>query len=285
MNKILYKDLLKKPEYEFIKTQNLSDNFGLLIISGSNSFGTSLEGSDLDIRGFVYEEQKEILLINKTIPTYTDKNTDTVIYKFNHFINMLCKGSITQIEYLGVNDDCIIVRDSVSEYIINNRREFLTREFVKKTYGYILGEINKIEKYKMQLIKYKTEDIINPEKDVILKKLNKSLGHTYRLVFTLDDFNTTGDIITNRGEKTSYLLELRKGEYTKDIDKYGIVSFENSINDMVYNIKNELNDIITKIDNKQIKENVNLKFIHELLFDVNLSIANNQKPYIQVKSS
>ncbi|MFI3231166.1 MAG: nucleotidyltransferase domain-containing protein [bacterium] len=281
MPKILYKDLLRKPEYEFMRAQYLNDNLGFLIISGSNSFGTNLNESDLDIRGFVYETQKEILLVDKTKSTYVDEPTDTTIYKFNHFIDMLSKGNTTQIEYLGVEDDCIIIMDNVSEYIINNRKEFLTRDFVKRTYGYILSDIKHIEKYKSQLIKENVENIINPDTERIFKKINKKLAHIYRLIFTLKDFYNTGDIITNRGSKINYLLDLRKGVYIKDINKYGVVRFENSINAILCNIKSDLDKVISKLENKQIKENVNIKFVKELVFEVNLATANNQNPCIK----
>ena len=47
-----YKELLNKTEYEFLRTNpRLGSRIMLLGVSGSHGYGTSREGSDIDLRG------------------------------------------------------------------------------------------------------------------------------------------------------------------------------------------------------------------------------------------
>ena len=57
------KDILKRPEYNFIReNKHLGENIILLGLGGSRAYGTNIETSDIDIRGIAINSADEILL-------------------------------------------------------------------------------------------------------------------------------------------------------------------------------------------------------------------------------
>lgn len=54
-----YSDILKKTEYDFIKTnEHLGKHVVLLGLAGSYSYGTNIEGSDIDVRGITLNQKR-----------------------------------------------------------------------------------------------------------------------------------------------------------------------------------------------------------------------------------
>ena len=75
-----------KREYDFIKNnEHLGKHVILLGLAGSYSYGTNVEGSDIDIRGVALNSKSDLIGMT-SFEQYVDDNTDTVIYGFNKFI-------------------------------------------------------------------------------------------------------------------------------------------------------------------------------------------------------
>ena len=80
------KERLQSSEYDFLRTdEHLGHHIILLTLGGSHAYGTSMETSDLDIRGCALNSKREIL-IHEDFGQVTDPHTDTTIYAFRKLI-------------------------------------------------------------------------------------------------------------------------------------------------------------------------------------------------------
>ncbi|MDE7404836.1 MAG: nucleotidyltransferase domain-containing protein, partial [Lachnospiraceae bacterium] len=75
--------ILKRQEYKFIDTdEHLGKHVILLGLSGSYSYGTNNENSDIDLRGVTLNRKSDLIGMTE-FEQYVDQNTDTTIYSFN----------------------------------------------------------------------------------------------------------------------------------------------------------------------------------------------------------
>ena len=81
-----YKTLLQQSEYSFLQSnEHLGKHVILLALSGSYSYGTNVDGSDIDIRGITLNQKSDLIGFTQ-FDQYVDDHTDTVIYAFNRII-------------------------------------------------------------------------------------------------------------------------------------------------------------------------------------------------------
>ncbi len=84
---------LETQDYQFLKTDPVfKDQIILLTVAGSIAYGTSIESSDLDIRGVAIEQENVIMGLHQ-FEQYTDKNTDTVIFGLKKFVKLCLNGN------------------------------------------------------------------------------------------------------------------------------------------------------------------------------------------------
>lgn len=122
-------------EYEFLNTnKHLGNNIALLTLGGSYSYGLNTESSDIDVRGVALNSKEDILTYND-FETVVDSNTDTTIYSFMKFMNLLRRGNPNIIELLGCKDYLYI--SDVGQQIIDNKNIFITKHLISSYKGYI----------------------------------------------------------------------------------------------------------------------------------------------------
>lgn len=149
MNKIA--ELISKPEYDFLDTnQYLGDNIILIGISGSRAYGTNIDTpehvSDYDIRGVALSPKRDILL-GKDFEQVIDTNTDTCIYSFNKFVNLVSSCNPNTIEILGLRPEDYGYISAIGRELINNSDMFLSKLAINKFGGYANEQLRRIENF------------------------------------------------------------------------------------------------------------------------------------------
>jgi hypothetical protein len=112
-------------------------------ITGSQAHGTSTETSDVD-KAFVYilpeddilgTEYKEQLKIHK----------DYMGYEIRRFLELLRKGNPTVLELLNSPEDCILIKHSAFDILLNQKEKFVTKVCENAFYGYAKQQRTKAE--------------------------------------------------------------------------------------------------------------------------------------------
>ena len=122
-----YNEILQGNEYGFINTnEHLGKYVILLGLAGSYSYGTNIEGSDIDVRGITLNQKSDLIGLTR-FEQYVDDNTDTVIYAFNKIITLLLSCNPNTIELLGLNLEHYLYLNDIGHMLLDNKKLFLSR--------------------------------------------------------------------------------------------------------------------------------------------------------------
>lgn len=133
------------PEYSFLRTDpHLGDNICLLTYGGSYAYGTNVEGSDTDIRGFAVNTPSEILL-GEDFGQVVDTPTDTVIYSFNKLIKLLTDCNPNTIEMLGCKPEHYFHLTQPGKLLLAHTHDFLSRQAIYSFGGYAHAQLRRLE--------------------------------------------------------------------------------------------------------------------------------------------
>lgn len=140
-----YKNLLNAQEYDFIKTnEHLGKHVILLGLSGSYSYGTNTEGSDIDIRGITLNQKSDLIGLTQ-FEQYVDDKTDTVIYAFNKIITLLISCNPNTIELLGLNPEHYLYLNDIGQMLLENKKLFLSRKAINSFGGYADAQLRRLQ--------------------------------------------------------------------------------------------------------------------------------------------
>ena len=193
------KALLNTGEYDFLREHPFfGNNLMILTLAGSQAYGTSIKGSDLDIRGVCCENKSSLLGLS-SFGTYRSNTTDTVIYGFKKFVGMLCSCNPNVLEIIGTHPDQILLLTEEGKMLRNNLNLFITQA-AGASYG---GFAKQQEK---EFSKMFSED--HPKKF-------KSAMHLIRVVTMGIEMLEGKGLHVYRPDR-EYLLNIRNGKYTKE---------------------------------------------------------------------
>lgn len=140
-----YNKLLEKKEYKFIyEHELLKDRILFLCLAGSHSYGTNVEGSDIDIRGVYLESLSELIGL-ESYEQYVDNNTDTVIYSLKKFIKLVEAANPNVIEMLFCDEKHYLYISPLGRLLLDNRHLFLTKKIKYTFAGYARSQLNRLE--------------------------------------------------------------------------------------------------------------------------------------------
>ena len=140
-----YSEILKGTEYGFIKTnEHLGKHVILLGLAGSYSYGTNIDGSDIDIRGVALNQKSDLIGLSQ-FEQYVDENTDTVIYAFNKIIPLLLSCNPNTIELLGLNPEHYIYLNDIGQMLLDHRKLFLSKRAVNSFGGYADAQLRRLQ--------------------------------------------------------------------------------------------------------------------------------------------
>lgn len=140
-----YRTILDSKEYDFIKNdEHLGKHVILLGLAGSYSYGTNIEGSDIDVRGITLNRKSDLIGLTE-YEQYVDGNTDTVIYAFNKIITLLLSCNPNTIELLGMKPEHYLYLNDMGRMILDNRKLFLSKRAVQSFGGYADAQLRRLQ--------------------------------------------------------------------------------------------------------------------------------------------
>lgn len=140
-----YSDILNKQEYSFIKNdEHLGKHVILLGLSGSYSYGTNNEDSDIDVRGVTLNKKSDLIGMTR-YEQYVDDNTDTTIYTFNKMINLLISCNPNTIELLGLRREHYLYINDIGKELVKKSRMFLSKRAIQSFGGYADQQLRRLQ--------------------------------------------------------------------------------------------------------------------------------------------
>lgn len=137
--------LLQQPEYEFLKTEERLGNHVILLgLSGSYSYGTNNENSDIDVRGVALNSRSDLIGMTQ-FEQYTDTTTDTVIFSFNKIINLLLDCNPNTIELLGLKPEHYLYLSSIGQELLDHKKMFLSKKAIQSFGGYADAQLRRLQ--------------------------------------------------------------------------------------------------------------------------------------------
>lgn len=195
-------NIMSNPTYKDL--QDMKSKIMLLGLSGSHSYGTNTEGSDIDIRGIQYNPI-DVLLGLETGSQYISPDTDTTVYHLNKVISLLAQCNPNILEMLGLEEEDYILLNTDGRELINNADMFLSKDAVKGAFGgYARAQLRRLQNGESDGHGQKKDD----------NHLCKHAMHLVRLLLMGAEILKTGQIHTKRkGEELSLLKDIRSGKY------------------------------------------------------------------------
>lgn len=140
-----FKAILRKPEYEFLKTNtHLGNNIILLGLGGSYAYGTNVEGSDIDIRGVALNSKSDILG-SSNFEQVVNEATDTTIYSLRKIVSLLSSCNPNTIEILGLKPEHYLYLSPIGQELLDNKKLFLTKRAVQSFGGYAFAQLRRLD--------------------------------------------------------------------------------------------------------------------------------------------
>jgi uncharacterized protein len=114
----------------------------LIVIRGSQAYGTNTPTSDTDYAGVYIQSQEDIFGVNYKEQINDDKN-DTVFYEVRRFLELVASNNPTILELMNTPEDYIIYKHPLYDLILEHKNEFITKVCAKSFGGYAIQQIKK----------------------------------------------------------------------------------------------------------------------------------------------
>ena len=139
------KEMLQKPEYDFLKNnEHLGNKVILLTLGGSHAYGLSTPESDLDIRGCALNSKADILT-NQNFEQFVNEETDTTIYSFNKLVSLLSNCNPNVIECLGCKPEHYLHLSPIGQELLEHRKLFLSQRAAFSFGGYATAQFRRLD--------------------------------------------------------------------------------------------------------------------------------------------
>lgn len=140
-----YETILKAPEYDFLNSdEHLGKHVILLGLSGSYSYGTNNENSDIDVRGVTLNRKSDLIGLT-AYEQYVDVHTDTTIYSFNKMVSLLSNCNPNTLELLGLNPEHYLYLNDIGESLIAHKDLFLSKRAIQSFGGYADAQLRRLQ--------------------------------------------------------------------------------------------------------------------------------------------
>lgn len=133
---------MKEQFLEFIEQKCPGAQPLLIVIRGSQAYGTNLPTSDTDYAG-IYIQSENDILGNRYKEQINDDKNDTVFYEVRRFLELVATNNPTVLELLNTPEDCIIYKHAAYDKILEKKDQFITKVCAKSFGGYGIQQIKK----------------------------------------------------------------------------------------------------------------------------------------------
>ena len=133
---------LKKQFDDFIEEKCPGAKPLLIVIRGSQAYGTATPTSDTDYAG-VYIQTESDIYGTAYKEQINDSKNDTVFYEIKRFLQLTASNNPTILELLNTPEDCIIYKDPIFDLILERKDEFISKVCANSFGGYAIQQIKK----------------------------------------------------------------------------------------------------------------------------------------------
>jgi predicted nucleotidyltransferase len=133
---------LKKQFEGFIEEKCPGAKPLLIVIRGSQAYGTATPTSDTDYAG-VYIQTESDIYGTAYKEQINDSKNDTVFYEIKRFLQLTASNNPTILELLNTPEDCIIYKDPIFDLILERKDEFISKVCANSFGGYAIQQIKK----------------------------------------------------------------------------------------------------------------------------------------------
>lgn len=139
------REVVARPEYDFLRTNpRLGNNIMFLTFGGSYSYGTNIEGSDIDVRGCAFPLKKDLIGLS-SFEQAINNETDTTVYEFNKLVGLMLNCNPNTIEMLGCRPETYIFYNDWGRELVANRKMFLSKKAVYSFGGYANQQLRRLQ--------------------------------------------------------------------------------------------------------------------------------------------
>lgn len=139
------REVVVRPEYDFLRTNpRLGNNIMFLTFGGSHSYGTNIEGSDIDVRGCAFPLKKGLIGLS-SFEQAINNETDTTVYEFNKLVGLMLNCNPNTIEMLGCRPETYIFYSDWGQELVANRKMFLSKKAVYSFGGYANQQLRRLQ--------------------------------------------------------------------------------------------------------------------------------------------
>jgi hypothetical protein len=133
---------LKKQFEDFIEEKCPGAKPLLIVIRGSQAYGTATPTSDTDYAG-VYIQTESDIYGTAYKEQINDSKNDTVFYEIKRFLQLTASNNPTILELLNTPEDCIIYKDPIFDLILERKDGFISKVCANSFGGYAIQQIKK----------------------------------------------------------------------------------------------------------------------------------------------
>lgn len=191
-----------------IKHDDRLKHLQYLSIAGSHAYGTAVEGSDLDIRGWYFPPVSDIIGIHDKASSVVQYTLDDVVfYTFHKFVHLLAQCNPNVVEQVGVNSACRIYQSHTATLLLDNLDLFLSKRAYKTFGGYAQTMLKRFEQGDSE-----NQTMGHRNRKATTAKQLKHLMHLIRLYYMGIDILKNHQVITYRVYEHDLLMSIRHGE-------------------------------------------------------------------------
>jgi len=112
-------------------------------ISGSHSYATNIETSDIDIRGIYRLSKDDYMSLVAPIQEVSDNKQDIKYYELRKFIDLAKDCNPNIVELLYTPEDCIKFKSPIMGKLLENRKLFISKRAYHTFSGYSIAQVKK----------------------------------------------------------------------------------------------------------------------------------------------